>query len=162
MFEIIDHTADIGLRIQAATLEGLFQEAAEGMFSLLVEDLTTVRRETPVSFEIFAGQGFALPEHVGRGEGGEAPGIPKRLSEPWEDLLHDWLAELLVSFDAKRMVFQRFEVQFTSTGLQGRAWGEKLDSSRHRPRMEIKAVTYHKLHIYQTEQGYESQVIFDL
>ncbi|NMC20004.1 MAG: archease, partial [Thermogutta sp.] len=144
MFEVIDHTADIGLRIRAATLEGLFQEAAEGMFSLLVEDLTTVREETAVSVEIAAGEiaaggiaeseiaageitagrGFALRERVGLGEGGEVSGVPKRLPDVWEDLLHDWLAELLVMFDARRMVFRRFDVRFTATGLQGRAWGE--------------------------------------
>lgn len=159
MFEIIDHTADIGLRIQAASLEGLFQDAAEGMFSLLLEDLTTVRRVTTVSFEIVAGQGFALPQHGGRDD---VCGTPIRLSEAWEDLLHDWLAELLASFDARRMVFGRFEVRFAATGLHGRAWGERLDLSRHRAKMEIKAVTYHQLHICKTEQGYESQVIFDL
>ncbi len=159
MFEIIDHTADIGLRIQAASLEELFQDAAVGMFSLLLEDLTTVRQVTEESFEIVTGQGLALPQHAG---GDEVCSPPVRLSEAWEDLLHDWLAELLTGFDARRMVFGRFEVRFTAAGLHGRAWGEKLDFSRHRAKMEIKAVTYHQLHICKTEQGYESLVIFDL
>ncbi|GAB4132608.1 MAG: archease [Thermogutta sp.] len=162
MFEIIDHTADIGLRIQAATLEGLFQEAAEGMFSLLVEDLTAVREETEFPFDVAANEGFDMPTRPHPGESGTPCAAPTRLSDAWGDLLHDWLAQLLVVFDGRRMVFRRFSVRFVATGLHGRAWGERLDPERHRPRMEIKAVTYHELHIARTERGYESRIIFDL
>ncbi|MGQ9604661.1 MAG: archease [Thermogutta sp.] len=162
MFEVINHTADIGLRIWAATLEDLFREAAEGMFWLLVEDPAAIREETAVEIDVAADSGFVLPSHGGPGESRGVLGVSTPLSEEWADLLHDWLAELLVAFDSRHWVFRRFDVQFATTGLRGRAWGEKFHPERHRPRMEIKAVTYHGLEIYPTERGYETQVIFDL
>lgn len=162
MFEVINHTADIGLRIRAATLEDLFREAAEGMFSLLVEDPAAIREETAVEIEVAAGSGFVLPSHGSPGENRGVLGVSTPLSEDWADLLHDWLAELLVAFDSRHWIFRRFDVQFTTTGLRGQAWGEEFQPERHRPRMEIKAVTYHGLEIYPTERGYETQVIFDL
>ena len=42
MHETFDHTADLGLRIRAATLDELFAEAAEAMFEVIVEDLRSV------------------------------------------------------------------------------------------------------------------------
>lgn len=162
MFEVIDHTADIGLRIWAATLEDLFREAAEGMFSLLVENPAAIREETAVEIEVAAGSGFVLSPRGDPGESGGVSSDSTPLSEEWADLLHDWLAELLVAFDGRHWVFRRFAVRFTTTGLRARAWGEKFRSDRHRPRMEIKAVTYHGLEIYPAERGYETQVIFDL
>ena len=43
MFELFEHTADVGLRIRAADLNGLFAEAARGLFSLIVENMDDVR-----------------------------------------------------------------------------------------------------------------------
>ena len=51
MFETFDHTADLGLRIRAETLEGLFEEAARALFSLIVVDPQTIRPEKSFSFE---------------------------------------------------------------------------------------------------------------
>ena len=36
MYEIFEHTADLGLRIRADDLQGLFEEAARGLFSVVV------------------------------------------------------------------------------------------------------------------------------
>ncbi len=36
MFEVFDHTADLGLRVHAASLSELFNEAARGLFAQLV------------------------------------------------------------------------------------------------------------------------------
>ncbi|HPP52740.1 MAG TPA: archease, partial [Thermoguttaceae bacterium] len=72
MYETFEHTADLGLRIQAESLERLFEEAAEALFSVLVvnwNQTATVQQET-LRLE----------------------------AESIEDLLHDWLSELLVLF----------------------------------------------------------------
>ena len=42
MIEFFEHTADLGLRVRAADLDGLFAEAARALFSAVVEDLGTV------------------------------------------------------------------------------------------------------------------------
>ncbi|MCL6554479.1 MAG: archease, partial [Firmicutes bacterium] len=36
-YEVIDHTADVGIVVRAASLPELFETAAEGMFSFIVD-----------------------------------------------------------------------------------------------------------------------------
>ncbi len=53
MYEVFEHTADVGIRIRAADLKGLFEEAARGLFAILVANLEAVRpvQETPFRLE---------------------------------------------------------------------------------------------------------------
>jgi SHS2 domain-containing protein len=138
MHETFEHTADIGLRIQAATLEELFCEAAAGLFSLMVENLNDVRQTEAVEIE--------LP----------------RQGDAFDFLLFDWLNELLYRFDARRMLFAKFVVRFTDNQLRAMAWGEPLDPARHRLEHEVKAITYHALKVAQETGGWLAEVIVDI
>ena len=53
MYEIFEHTADVGIRARAGSLEELFADAARGLFSVMVENLAAVRthRRSDVSGE---------------------------------------------------------------------------------------------------------------
>jgi SHS2 domain-containing protein len=137
MYEYFGHTADVGIRVQAASLPQLFEEAARGLFGLMVENLEEVhpRERVPVQ----------LPAQ----------------SEV-EYLLFDWLSELIYLFDTRRLVCSRFAVRLSEAGLDGEAAGEPLDVARHRLRNEIKAVTYHQLAVRSTETGWEATVIVDI
>jgi SHS2 domain-containing protein len=136
MYETFDHTADLGLRVRAPDLNTLFAEAAEALFSAVVEDPSAVRplRQLDVRLE----------------------------GQDREYLLFDWLKELLYHFDAEHMLFSRFEVRVSEGGLEGRAWGEPLDRSRHELSHEVKAITYHGLRVGQTADGWEAEVIVDI
>jgi SHS2 domain-containing protein len=135
-FETIEHTADIGLRIRASNRSELFSEAAKGFFSLLL----------------------AHPERIE-----EKESHPIEISgEDSEDLLHDWLGELLFLFDTQQLVFCRFDVECSDSSIQGICFGEPLESERHQPEMEIKAVTYHGLKMRRIERQWQAEVIFDI
>jgi SHS2 domain-containing protein len=136
MHEIFEHTADFGLRIRSPDLETLFAEAAEALFSAFVVNRGGISPVENVN--------VALP-----------PADP-------EELLHDWLTELLYLFCTRRMVFCQFEVQLTDGGLTGIARGEKIDKKRHEIEMEIKAITWHGLKIEKTPDGYLAEVIVDI
>jgi SHS2 domain-containing protein len=136
MHETFDHTADLGLRVRAATLDALFAEAAEALFSVIVENLGDVAAVAPVEVDL---------KETDR-----------------ELLLFDWLKELLYRFDAEHLLFSRFEVKVRSDGLTGVAWGEKLDPERHEPGHEVKAITYHGLKVEQTADGWLAEVIVDI
>src|SRR5688572_25818659 len=101
MFETFDHTADLGLRVRAPDLDSLFAEAATAMFSVIVEDLSSVQPSNEVQVNLNA--------------------------DERDYLLFDWLKELLYRFDTEHMLFGKFEVRVTEQGLQGKAWGEPLD-----------------------------------
>lgn len=136
MFEMFEHTADLGLRIRSADLNTLFAEAGQALFTALVDDLSTVVPRERVEIHL---TGDELPL-----------------------LLFDWLNELLYRFDPGHWLFSRFEVQVQETTLIGAAWGELLDRSRHELAHEVKAITYHGLRVEPAEGGWLAEVIVDI
>ena len=136
MYEIFDHTADLGLRIRSAELDGLFEEAARALFSAIVANFDEVRPGQEVTFEI---EGDQLDE-----------------------LLRDWLAELLYTFHADRLLLSEFEVNIDGTRLSAVARGEPIDPHRHEIDAEIKAVTYHGLKVQPDAGGWLAEMILDI
>lgn len=136
MFEVFEHTADVGLRMRADELNHLFEDAARGLFSCIVANLDAVRPVQEMQFRI---------------EG-----------DRHDDLLFDWLAELLFTFDARHVLFSNFRVELGPPGLVATARGEPIDRSRHELEMEIKAITYHGLKVEQTGDGWLAEVIVDI
>ena len=136
MFETFDHTADIGLRVEAASLEELFVEAARGLMSLLVENVDDVR---PIAEESISLVGSEV-----------------------DYLLFDWLNELLFLFESRSLLFGEFVVRIDDAGLTATMRGEPCDRSRHRMAHEVKAVTYHGLSVDQTESGWRTELILDI
>ena len=136
MYELFEHTADLGLRIRAADLDTLFREAAECLFTAVVEDLATVQPSKRVDVNL---------------EGKDR-----------EYLLFDWLRELLYHFDAEHLLFGKFEVKVHDNGLTATAWGEPLDRSRHNLEHEVKAITYHGLRVEKVGDQWEAEMIVDI
>ena len=136
MYEYFEHTADVGWRVEASSLDALFEESARALFAIIVPDLETVRDVEERRIELQA----------------RAPA----------DLLVDWLSELLFLFETEHLLLSRFAVHVAAGRLEARAWGEGLDPGRHRLGAEVKAVTYHDLVLEPCEQGYRASVIVDI
>jgi len=132
-YEEIDHTADVGIRAYGQTVDELFANAAEGMFSLIA-DLTKVKPVGEVEVRLEA--------------------------EDLSTLLLRWLSELLYLHETQRLVFSSFEVHVVGTTLDGRARGEAIDKARHELKLAIKAVTRHGLTV-DPKKGI-AEVIFDI
>jgi SHS2 domain-containing protein len=136
MYELFEHTADLGLRATAADLDALFVEMARGLSAAILQDPATARPEAATAVEIAGGDR--------------------------EYLLFDWLKELLYRFDAEHQVFGRFEVTVRPDGLTATAWGEPLDPARHLLNHEVKAITYHGLTVEPADGGWRAEVIVDI
>jgi SHS2 domain-containing protein len=136
MHETFEHTADLGLRMRAASLEELFAEAGRALFSVLVENQGAVRPAQEVEIRV---------------EGDER-----------DYLLFDWLKALLYHFDAEHLLFSDFRVEVRPDGLVGKAYGEPLDRTRHELGHEVKAITYHGLKVEPTADGWLAEVIVDI
>jgi SHS2 domain-containing protein len=136
MYETFEHTADLGLRVRAADLNQLFAEAAEALFSAIVDDLATVEPKQKIEVSL---QGDDLSY-----------------------LLFDWLNELLYRFDTEHLLFGKFEVKIEEQNLRASAWGEKLDPSRHSLAHEVKAITYHGLRVEKENDGWLAEIIVDI
>ncbi len=138
--ETIDHSADTGLRITGDTIEELFEAAAEGMFSIILET------------------GPQLPDKR----------IAVSLKElEYDDLLLEWLRELLYMFETEKLVLRNFDIRiFTDKkgikNLSAECRGELFDKKRHQFNTEIKNVTYHRLKVEKLQNEWQGEVIFDL
>jgi len=132
-YEIIDHTADIAIKAHGSNLEEAFANAAYAMFdTMAVADSVKQVGEVEI----------------------------KAKADDLEQLLVDWLSELLYICDTQDLLFSEFEVSITGTELIGKARGEVMDPSRHGLKTEIKAVTYHMLEVNKSENYV--QVLFDI
>jgi SHS2 domain-containing protein len=135
-FREIEHTADIGIELEADTAAELFRRAGLALFSLMVSPEGVEPREER--------------EELVRAEG-------------WEDLLHDWLSRLLHSFLQDGFIAARITIdELDSTHVRARLAGEKLDYGRHNFETEIKAVTYYQLSLTCEKGRWQARVIFDV
>lgn len=136
MYEVFEHTADLGLRVRAATFEALLVEAAHGFVSLIVTDRATIEPREQIALRI---------------EGDER-----------DYLFFDWLNELLYRFDTQRFLGRQFAVTVDEAGLTAQVLGESLDPARHALEHEVKAITYHGLRVEQQADGWLAEVIVDI
>jgi SHS2 domain-containing protein len=136
MFEVFDHTADLGLRIHAADVNSLFAEAGRALLSVIVSDPDSVEPREELTLHV-AGTDI-------------------------EYLFLDWLDELLFLFESKRFLASQFEAVIEEAGLSATVRGETYDPVRHALAHEVKAVTYHGLTVEQTPDGWRAEVILDI
>jgi SHS2 domain-containing protein len=82
------------------------------------------------------------------------------------DLVYDWLESLLLKFELERKVYNAFQVSLTTPPqgmkLTAYAHGEVFDRQRHGPKVEVKAVTYHRMEVTQEGDRTILRFILDL
>ena len=75
-----------------------------------------------------------------------------------EGLLVDFLAELLYLGEVEGRGFDVFDLAVSGNRLTGTIDGAPIASQTK----EIKAVTYHRLRIHETDRGLRTRVVFDV
>lgn len=135
---MFEHTADVGLRVRANDLEDLFQSAAEGVFDYIVSNREQVLEEESETVSLSA--------------------------DSREQLLIDWLNELIFLCETRHRLYKRFEVRLTKDGqiLEAKISGEPIDRDRHILDHEVKAVTYHGATLNQLGDAWEAELILDI
>lgn len=135
-YEIIEHTADIGIKAYGKDLKDLFINAAYGMFDIIA-DLEGLKPATSIKVELTAGN--------------------------TEELLVAWLDELLYNFYTKNIIFADFKIiDLSDTSMKAEVFGKHIGDKKSRLKTEIKAATYHDLKIEEKSGTYEVQIIFDV
>lgn len=142
-YEVIEHTADLKIRVWGSSLQDLFSEALLAMMKIM--KITT---KLPIDNLVVTERGIRV----------EAP--DKTV------LLVDFLSELLALSQTNKEVYT--EVKFnnfspsTSSGqmkLEAVLKGAKIDAFDE----DIKAVTYHEAEVRRDEKGeWESILVFDI
>jgi len=136
MYEVFDHTADVGLRIFAPDRSSLFADAARALFSLVVVNMDAVQAVEERHYEL--------------------------AGEQDEYLLFDWLTELLYTFETEHLLLSEFQVELSPVGLRATGRGERIDRSRHELDHEVKAITYHGLKVEPSGSGWMAEIIVDI
>ena len=135
-YQLLDHTADIGIAAFGSDLAEAFGEAAYAMFDIIT-DVDEVKETSSYDVRVSAGN--------------------------IEELLVAWLDELLYRYETERILCKRFVIKdMSDLRLSAVVFGEKVDSARHEIKTEIKSVTYHQLKVEETKDGWRVQVIFDV
>ncbi|HUU69419.1 MAG TPA: archease [Planctomycetota bacterium] len=135
-YEVIEHTADVGVRVRGATMAEVFANAAYGMFDLMSGN-EAVRPEVE--------RAVAVDAH------------------DREELMVNWLSELLFVFETERLLLSDFEIaEIDERHVRATVRGERFDPERHASNFDIKAVTYYGLHVIQDDSTWMATVIFDV
>jgi len=135
-YEVLEHTADVGLRVYGNTLQELFANAGLGLMSLAFES-QTVQPNRRLALSV---QGADL-----------------------EDRLVHWLSEILYFVDAEGWIFSRFSIgRCEGNAIEGDGWGERRDPATRSRAVAVKAVTYHQVSVKETAEGWEAVVYFDI
>lgn len=136
MFEILEHTADIGIRVRGRTRAELFANAALGLLSVAVE----LQQVKPINTYPLAVAG-----------------------DDEQSLLVNWLSEILYYLDGERVVMNRFEIrEITPTSIRALGFGEPRDPARHPAKLVVKGITYHQLRITKDSGGWCAEVYLDI
>lgn len=135
-YEIIEHTADIGIRIFGRDKKELLLNAAYGFFDVIT-DLKKIEIKSTYYIEV-------------RGE-------------TFEELFFNWLDELLFVFDTKGFIGKDVKIEELKTStIKAKLKGEKFDFKKHPLKAQIKAVTYHNLNVTYHDNLWEAEVLFDI
>ena len=136
-FEVVEHTADVGIKAFGDDLCEAFENAALGMFNIITDPSKVGLLK---DFEVIL-------------EGDDL-----------KMLLHEWLSQLLILSQVNGMLFGGFKVEIRplkfGMGLTGSAIGEPADPKKHVYKTEIKAVTHHMLEV--RERPPIVKVLFDI
>lgn len=117
-YRLLEHTADAMVEVHGKDLAERFENAAYAMFDQIT-DLAKVEPKGELKIVIDA--------------------------ESREQLLVDFLQELLFVQDLEDFVFCKFKVTTDGRKLEALCAGEKFDPKKHTKRSVVKGVTYHQL-----------------
>lgn len=137
--KFFDHTADVLFVARADTLPELFRECALAVEETMI-DVSSVKAKQKIKI---------LAE-----------------SKDIENLLHDFLEELVFFKDYKQLLFSKFDIEILEKKggytLASFAYGEKLDVARHDQRVDVKAVTRHEFEVIKDKQSWKAKVLLDI
>lgn len=149
----IEHTADLGLEVEAASLEELFQRAAAGMMALVRSSDEVDVPEERLGSRARPPAASADPRMIRIQLDGGA-------EEDLAPLLVRWLRELLYLQEVEGFVYRdtTFE-RLDESGLRANVRPDPRPSPQIR---ELKGVTYHGLEVERAGDRWRARVIFDI
>jgi SHS2 domain-containing protein len=135
-FTLLDHTADLGIRVCGRDLRTLFEVAAKSMMYVMIKG------KPAKSTKIFnlSVEGYDLP-----------------------DLMVRWLGEILYLFEGEHKLVTGVDVNAVShSRVDATLETVSFNANLHEILCEIKAVTFHQIEVVKKDNRWEARIIFDL
>lgn len=135
-YHLLEHTADMGIEAQGKTMAELFRQMALGLRQIITE-CTDVRPQAVISLKVSG--------------------------KDREELLVNWLGELLFLLESRQLLPSEFVIEtIDDYSLNAQVLGETFDPDRHFIEREVKAVTYHQIMVELRDKDWYAQVFVDL
>jgi SHS2 domain-containing protein len=140
-YQLLDHTADVGLRAWGSTPAAAFAQAARGMFAIMrgaeLDAKPGPEPRTNLAIEVAGAD--------------------------WSELLVNWLAELLFYHQAQGFIPEGTSFEACAPPhCRALLVGRQQEASEEAGGLAIKGVTYHQLEVDVGEERTEIRVIFDV
>jgi SHS2 domain-containing protein len=141
-FEILEGitSADIALRIYGVSADDLFRNAGRALVAVMLEnpDAVALRDAKTITLE----------------------------NSSLDLLLFNFLDELLFFKDSESLLMAVISVTIDERNgsyfLRSEAAGERIDRTRHRFSVDVKAVTMHRLAVEKKKDGWTATVVLDV
>jgi len=135
-YEVLEHTADIGIRVKSSDLPGLFKNAGLAITGISAEKQKT---QYPEKHKI----------------------VITQKADNLEELFVNWLNELLSASAVESLIFEDIQInQINEKFVDAIAIGS--DIRNYKVNTEIKAATYHQLKVQKSGSLWQAEVIFDV
>ena len=135
-YEIIEHTADIGIQVKGENLKDLFQNAGLAIFEI-------------------------SSERINKKKGKIKTIRITQKADDLDELFVNWLNELLSLSASKDIIFEKIKInKIGETGIEAVVSGS--DIKNYKVNTEFKAATYHQLKIKKNTSGWQVEVIIDV
>ena len=130
--------ADIAFEAYGKSLNEMFENAALAIFELSA-DLKTVDAKQKLEFDL--------------------------KNEKLDNLLYDFLSEILFLKDSKYMIFKNIKVSIAEgkiNKLKAALVGDTINPQTQKLENDIKAVTMHMFELKKIRNGYQARIVVDI
>ena len=139
-YRLLPHTTDAYIEAVGSTFEQALENAGASLFDTMC-DLKTVSPKIVEEIQVEGADELAL--------------------------LYDWLEALLLKFELEHMVYSEFHVKLVKKaekglGIHATVRGEHFDRRKHGAKVEVKAVTYHRMEVVRDGATTSIRFILDL
>ena len=132
--------ADVAFEVSGRTLEEMFSSAVDAVLNVMVEKVDAIAPQTIVDITIDEAK--------------------------LDRLLFSFLNEIIFFKDARDLLLRARSIRISNTGmgfhLEAKTAGDKLDPEKHRPGIDVKAVTLHLFEVRETSEGWTARVVVDV
>ena len=138
-YKFLDHTADVMFEAYGKNLNEVFENAALAVFDVQC-DLKKIKQKIKQKIKL--------------------------KNENAEDMLFDFLEQLVYLKDAKYILFGNFKVEIKKIrdnySLDAAAYGEKINPGKHELKTDVKAIPLHEFFLKKTKNGWKCRVLLDI